>query len=283
MTKQEILRKIYNELDNLPPIPENISKIRRMINDPKSDITKIGDLVKQDASLTADILRVANSAWYMSRTHIDNVERAIAMIGLRRLSSITLTIGAKKIIKDRYPAMEETWRHSYKCAFFAMNLMKLRSKHDEDIELAYVSGLLHDMGKFVLLSLSPSIIEGISVMSKAKHLSITEIEKQALGFNHAEIGQKVATRWKFPPLLTLAIGFHHDPLSAPDEDKTAHLVYTTYLANILSREQTEGEDIMAAIEPKVLKYFDMATSESFISVQDKLIEDYSIAPEIKYF
>ncbi|MDH5682249.1 MAG: HDOD domain-containing protein, partial [Spirochaetota bacterium] len=273
----------YNELDDLPPIPESIAKIRRMINDPKSDIIKIGELVKQDASLTADILRVANSAWYMSRSHIDNVDRAIAMIGLRRLSAITLTIGAKKVIKDRYPAMEQTWRHSYKCAFFAMNLMKLKSKHDEDIELAYVSGLLHDMGKFVILSLSPSLIEGITAMSKAKHVSITEIEKQALGFNHAEIGQKVATRWKFPPLLTLAIGFHHAPLSAPDEDKTAHLVYTTYLANILSKEQQDSEDIMNSVEAKVLDYYDMADSETFKTHYDKLNDQYAIAPEIKYF
>ncbi|MDH4128301.1 MAG: HDOD domain-containing protein [Spirochaetota bacterium] len=282
MIKQEIMRKIYEEIDSLPPIPDNITKIRKMVNDPKSEIYMISSLVKQDATLTADILKVANSAWYISRTKVDTVERAISLIGLRRLSSITLTLGAKKILGDKYKKMEYIWRHSYQCAFYSQNLMKMRMAEEEEIEVAYICGLLHDIGKFILLSINPSLIENISKLSIAKNLSITEIEKQVLGLNHEEIGEKIFSKWKFPPALIGAIAHHHSPLLARNESWFI-LVYVVYFANLICPLKEPSVELMKKIEPTVLEALNIKSEQQFETTLKLLIDSYYTSPQIKVF
>ncbi|MFW5800034.1 MAG: HDOD domain-containing protein, partial [Spirochaetota bacterium] len=184
MTKQQILKAIYKEIDNLPPIPENIKKIRELINNPNSNIKTIAAYVRKDPSLTANLLRIANSAWYAVITRIDSVDRAITTIGLRQLSNLLLTIGAKKIISDRYAEMEEIWDESYKCAFYSQSIMKTKSNLADDLESAYTVGLLHGLGKIVLLTLSPELMKRIEDLSEKKNMSTHHIEKLSLGITH---------------------------------------------------------------------------------------------------
>lgn len=282
MTKQEFMRKIYTEIDNIPPMPKHISKILKIIHNPDVSISQISDIVKQDAGLAANILRIANSAWYLTREPAKTVERALSLIGLRRLSSILQTIGAKQILDERYKSFKMVWKHSYICAFYAQNIMKLKSKQEEDIELAYLSGLIHDIGKLVLLSLSSELVESITNISKSKSVSITEIEKQALGLNHAEIGEKIASKWKFPPIITLAIKHHHDPENNYTEQEIIDLIYTTYLANILAKYKTIELELLDTIHPSVLQYFNISEEEQFIDVIEKLNDDYQTALDIQF-
>ncbi len=282
MPKYELIRSIYNEIDNIPPIPNYINRIRKLIIDPKSEISAISDEVKKDAGLTANVLRVANSAWYMTKNAVDTVERAIALIGLRRLSSILLTIGAKKVMTERFNHMESIWKHSYNCAFFSQNIIKMKSKIEEEAEIAYIAGLLHDIGKLVLLSLSPDLIKRITNLSITKHISVSKIEKQAIGLNHAEIGQKIASKWKFPPILINSIGYHHNPHLPPDQEECQLMVNSVYLANILCKTTEYTPQMINEIDPQVLKYFKLDTEESFKLMYDKLMYSYQIAPEIKF-
>ncbi len=203
MTTTEIMRAIYKEIDQLPPVPQNITHIRKLIKNPKSSISQISEVVMEDAGLSANILKVANSAWNKLRSPAERIDRAITIIGLQRLSSILLTMGAKKVLKDRFKAFETLWKHSYSCAFFAQNLMKRQTKSKGKIESAYLAGLLHDIGKFVILSLSPKLVEKMDQLSETKGISIISLEKEVLGLSHAEIGQKLALKWKFPSFFSV--------------------------------------------------------------------------------
>lgn len=281
MTKSEVIRKIYNEIDNLPPIPENINKIQQLVMDPNADIMLISTFVKQDVGLTANILRTANSPWYMPVTRVNSIERAIALIGLRRLYSIILAIGAKKIIGDRYGSIKDAWKHSYKCAFYAQNLMKSKKAPVEEIEIAYIAGLLHDMGKIVFLSLSRSLLNKITSLSEEKHVSVYEIEKSAFGLSHSEIGGKIAGRWKFPQALVDAIAFHHSPELTSKNNEG--MVFTVYLANILCQQEEEyQEESFKKLYPAALEYYNILSERQLNIFLKNLRESYNLTTDIRF-
>ncbi len=259
MTKQEIISAIEREIDNLPPIPENITKIRQSINDPNSSNKSIANLVKQDPALTANVLKVANSAWYSVMTKIDNVERAITTIGLKQLSSLLLTIGAKKIMDDKFSAMEELWEESSKCAFFSQSIMKMKNGSSDDMESAYTAGLLHDIGKIILLSISPQLMKKITNMSEIKNMAPNIIEKLAIGVTSSEIGEKITEKWNFPKHISKTIANQYTPKLV--EDEYIPLTYTVYLANTLNGLSPLSDDLRDKIEPKVLEYFKLENED----------------------
>ncbi len=282
MTTAEIMRAIYKEIDQLPPIPQNITQIRKLIRNPKSSISQISEVVMEDVGLSANILKVANSAWNKLRSPAESIDRAITIIGLQRLSSILLTMGAKTVLKDRFKTLQAVWKHSYACAFFAQNLMKRQTKSKEKMESAYLAGLLHDIGKFVILSLSPKLVEKMDQLSEAKSISIISLEKEVLGLSHAEIGQKLALKWKFPSFLVSSIGLHHDPTQSPQIEEDIPMIYTTYLANVLCKLKEPAAVCIKEIEPKVLEYFKIVEEEGFNDLIVSLIDAYQISPEIQF-
>lgn len=275
MTKHELLTAIEKEIDNLPPIPENITKIKNLIHDPTSDSHSIATYVKLDPSLTANLLRIANSAWYAVRSRIDNVERAITTIGLKQLSNILMTIGAKKVIEDRYMAMEDIWEHSYKCAFYSQSIMKMHSKKNDDLENAYTVGLLHDIGKVILLATNPTLMDKIEALSQKKKMSVAVIEKLSLGLSHAEIGQKLMENWNFPEHISKPVGYHHAPKLVDPEYQT--LTYTVYIANTLSHQtlDTISDELMEEIEPQVLTFFKLENKDDLRKLFNSLEQFYN--------
>ncbi len=276
MTKQELLKLIMKEIDNIPPIPENINKIKKLIKSTTSSVQSIANYAKRDPALTADLLKVANSAAYMTRSRVNTTERAIATIGLEQLESIILVIAARQILEGRYEAAEGIWEHSFKCGFYAKHLITMK-KLPDDADSVYTAGLLHDIGKLVLLSLRPELVKKISDLSNAKNVPIHQIEKLAIGLSHAEIGEKIAMNWNFPKALVEAIGRHHEPRLSNEEWQP--IVYSTYLANILCKTPSGYVDVLDSIEPKILEYFEIDSERALISIIRTLEEFYLTANE----
>ncbi len=275
MTKQELLKLIMKEIDNIPPIPENINKIKKLIKSTTSSVQSIANYVKRDPALTADLLKIANSAAYMTRNRVNTAERAITTIGLVQLETIILTIGARQVLEGRYEAAESIWEHSFKCGFYAKHLLTMKRLND-DADSVYTAGLLHDIGKLVLLSLRPELVDKINKLSLAKNVPIHQIEKLAIGLSHAEIGEKIAASWNFPTNLVKAIGDHHQPRLSNEEHRP--MVYTTYLANILCK-RPEAESVFSTIEEKVLEFFEIDSVKTLESIIHTLDEFYLTASE----
>ncbi len=274
MTKKEIMTQIYEEIDNIPPIPENVARLRNLIQDARASIAKISFYIKQDPGLTADMLRISNSAWYMPRTRIDTIERAVTTIGLRQLDSILLSIGAKKVLHSRYKTMEAIWEHSSQCAFYAQSLAKMKGV---EIEVAYIVGLLHDIGKLILLTLTPELMQRITTLSEIKSISVAEIEKLAIGIDHAQIGEMITAKWRFPAKVAVAIGHHHLPkVSRPE---WLPLTNIAYMANILCHVDSSSTELLQKIEPKVLTYFEITTDRQLEKLINSLWQFYKSTNE----
>ncbi|MFO8063825.1 MAG: HDOD domain-containing protein [Spirochaetia bacterium] len=262
-----ISQRIVREVEQLPRFPENIVELQKMIEDPDSEIAHIARQVSTDPSLTAELLKLVNSAQFMLPKKVDNIVEAVKMVGMRGLRNLLLFHGTQKVLGNETNETKRLWEHSYRTAFYAYQLARNVTRKKEILDDVYVGGILHDMGKIIFSSVHPDLIENIHSFCREKGIPEEIFEDLAAGLNHSEIGAMIAQKWNFPDALIAAIKYHHTPGSAPVEYRD--VVFTVYLANGLTHygEKTLGMD---QLEPRVLKYFNINNEAQLDQVEEKL-------------
>jgi len=268
---------IVNNINSLPQFPEHILTLQKQIEDPKSEMADIGRQISMDPALTADLLRIVNSAQYMPTNRIDNISEAVRMVGMQGIKNLLLSYGSQKILGGETSNKKKLWDHSYKTAFFAFNLVKnfrqargAKQVH-ELMDDAYVGGILHDMGKIVFSAAHPDLLNKIKILCSEKGLPISTFEELAAGMNHAEIGALIADKWNFPERLIASIRYHHDPGSASREYRD--LVSVVYLANMLCEIET-GNVNYDQLEPSVLESLGIISEKQLNTLLEKLISGF---------
>ncbi|MDR0998554.1 MAG: HDOD domain-containing protein [Treponema sp.] len=229
---------IVNNVNSLPQFPENILTIQKMINDPRSDMVNIAKQISMDPAMTADILKIVNSAQYMLSKKVENIAEAVKMIGIRGIKNLLYSYGTQKILGDDTSEKKILWKHSYKTAFYAYNLARNFRRDKNLMDDVYVGGILHDMGKIIFFNVHPALLENIRSFCTEKNLPSNTFENLSTGMNHAEIGALIAEKWNFPEDLVAAIRFHHDPGSAPKGKQD--IVDAVYLANMFCEYEAEN-------------------------------------------
>jgi putative nucleotidyltransferase with HDIG domain len=223
-------RAVVDQVNSLPQFPENILTIQKMINDPRSDMGQIARYISQDPAMTADLLKIVNSAQYMLAKKVDTIAEAVKMVGIRGIKNLLYSYGTQKILGDDTNDKRTLWEHSYKVAFYAYNMVRNFKREKNLLDDVYVSGILHDMGKIVFSNVHPDLLNNIRTFCQEKGLPISIFEDLTAGLNHAEIGALIAEKWNFPDPLVMSIRYHHDPESASPEYRD--LVQAVYLANM---------------------------------------------------
>lgn len=184
------------------------------------------EAIERDQALTVRILRLANSAFYGAPGQIACVGDAVQMLGLRTVASalaamsLRNTLGSLRCEGFCFTAY---WRHSLCTAISARELAKIALL---DAGEAFLTGLLHDVGKLVLAMTNPALEAQALQLCQAEDLTMHEAERRALGVSHAEVGAAVTRQWHFPASISNAIAAHHRPWRArPMAQLTApHLV-----------------------------------------------------------
>ena len=221
---------IVANISSLPQFPENILMVQKLISDPKSEMADIARQISMDPALTADLLKIVNSAQYMLSKKVDSISEAVKMVGIRGIKNLLYSYGTLKLLGDDTSDKRALWEHSYKTAFYAFNIVKNFRKDHNLLDDAYVGGILHDMGKIIFSNVHPELLNKIQAFCSERGLPASTFEDLSAGMNHAEIGALIAEKWNFPEGLVSSIRYHHDPSSAPREFRD--LVDTVYLANM---------------------------------------------------
>lgn len=225
-----------SNLKEIPTIPIVVTRAIQIMNNPHSSVNELTELITKDQVLAAKILKVANSAYYGLPSKVTNLNRAITLIGfneVRRLITPILLLDAFKSFKDnKYFSSKKFWSHSLAVAE-ACEILAEKANLTHDIGKARVVGLLHDVGRLIIIETSPDKFE--TVMKKVElGVSILKAEKAILGIDHAEIGAKVAKMWNLPEIIVQIIAYHHRPLQATEE--CAVFAEITCMADYLAYE-----------------------------------------------
>lgn len=223
-------------IDGLVTLPDVFIRINQLVEDPDSSIADIAKVVSQDPSFTVRLLRVANSPFYGFSSTIDTVSKAVSVIGTGQIRNLALATAVARSfagLPNDLVSMENFWHHSLYCALVARILAKRVKARRCDADAVFTAGLLHDIGELVIFNRLPEQAKEalLMVLDSADEFPVYQAERQAIGFDHADVGGELARQWHLPPMLEECIACHHDVQRAqryPLETAVVHI------ANILA-------------------------------------------------
>jgi putative nucleotidyltransferase with HDIG domain len=229
--KTEITRKIMAEVDSFPSIPGSAVKLVAMLDDPDTSVQAIEEVLRLDPGMTANVLRLTNSAYVGLPAKVGSVKRAIMLLGMKKLKQILVTSCVGPVLDASVPGYDltagELWRHSIAVSIAAEDLT--RELHIEGVEDIFTAALLHDVGKLILGRFVEDDMAAIQAAA-GDDVSFEMAEKVVLGFDHADIGARILSRWSFPQILVHAVHWHHDPDKGGSTSQTTDIVH---VANVL--------------------------------------------------
>ncbi len=268
----DVKERILKDVESLPTFPENIIELQQLCNRKEASIDMISERISRDPALTADVIKLSNSAGFVPGKKISTIKEAVKIIGLKNLYFILTASTAKKILSNKYKKFELIWEHCIRVAFYSRQIAKLK-KFGNIADSAFITGLLHDIGKIVLLSADDNIINIISEITKNKQLRSSSIlEEISIGISHAEIGGLIAEKWNFPDNLKMSITNHHSPLNSVTENKD--LTYIVYFANMLCGIEVNKYNYYY-IETEILNFFKIYTMEQLHDFHQKIKTSYN--------
>jgi len=240
-TATTTLESLADKVRQLPTLPTVYIKVAELMNDPNASAADISKVIVHDQAIAAKLLRVVNSSFFGLSQRVSTVSRAITIIGFRGLRDIILTLSALRVLRpwsDGKTFDDRTfWAHGVGCAACARaTAIMLRSSDPEE---SFTAGLLHDIGKLTEYWFLRDEFLPLAWEAHEKKIPLYVLEKEKLGFTHADVGRLLAERWQLPENLIDSIAFHHTPSESrfPREAAIVHLADIMARAMILSNDQ----------------------------------------------
>jgi putative nucleotidyltransferase with HDIG domain len=223
------IAKIIRKIERLHPLPIVIQKIVASLGDPDRPLSDIIQLVEQDPAITANLLKILNSAHFGLMGKVDSVQRAVTLLGTKRVAELVLTYGLSKNLQKALNgyrlAKGELWKNSLASAMTAKKLAE-RLQLD-NLPCIYTAALLKDIGKVILNEYVNQAIGEIQRLVIEEGLSFLEAEKACIGADHAAIGGRIARHWHFSPDMIFMIENHHLASEAARRDRPTTTLYLT--------------------------------------------------------
>lgn len=261
LEQQDLKEKIIAAVKDLPPMPQVIFKIQRLLLDPNSNAKQIADYIETDQAIAAKVLKMANSSFYGVSGRVSSLQHAAVILGNKTLGELTMIAGFSDLVGNRLPGYgynaDELWKHSLAVALIAKSVAeKIVPQY---INEALTAGLIHDIGKLIL---DPYVLEKRALFDEymqAGDRTFLKAEKNILGFDHAEIASEACKKWKFSELLTCSIKYHHCP-SQSNGNTMAFIVHLADYVAVLRGAGYDFDDMLYTLEVE---------TEEFLSVHHK--------------
>ena len=236
------LDSLASLLATLPPSPTLVTKLLAIFREPDHDVDQVVKLISCEPSLTAQILRICNSAYFAGEQPPTDIFEAVSRVGFYRVYCLVVSLfGAQtKSMEgvDKGVDVEVLWRHSVAAAVSAS---EVAAEAGETKAVAFTAGLLHDIGKLVLASAEREAYARLIRRAKDEGALLSTLERSAFVIDHAELGGELMRRWNLPPEIVAAVRYHHELDAAPPDnqlaaavqigDMIAHQLFADGLAN----------------------------------------------------
>ncbi len=242
MTSADVFEQI-EKMGELPSLPQTLLKIQSVAKDDRSSADDLAKCILKDQALTMRILKVVNSAMYQRRNRekVRTVRRSVIVMGFETVRKLALGLSVFDMMSklSRSPLLAEISSHSLLTAAIAQTLAEASGRVAP--EEAFVTALIHDVGKIVLVECSPSAMDKAQ-SDMVDGVPVIEAERRHFGITHDRAGRRLAARWQLPSELQNVIGDHHDidPLSPPKN--VDPLLGTIVFANAMSRFTCQPAD-----------------------------------------
>ena len=229
--KHTRIEQIYSNLESFPGMPGAAVSLLGLLEEPDTPVAEIEQVLQYDPGLTANVLKLANSAYFGIPKKIGSVRQAVVLMGNRRLLQVVMASCVQAVMHKSVPGYDlppgELLHHCVAVSVAAEGLVKELQLDHQDV--IFTAALLHDVGKLALGQFIQEEYAQIQAEA-AKGVSFEIAERNVLGIDHAEIGAKILEQWSLPPEIVAAVRYHH----APDEaSPTEVLIDAVHVANVL--------------------------------------------------
>ena len=217
LTKEIVLAQI-------PAFPPVVLRLIDLLSHEGTETAVLVREIASEATLSAQILRLANSPLFGLAAQVDTIHQAVVTLGFVRVESLVTAVATTNYMKAamRTEALQKCWRHTLASAVLCRELARATGLGPDR---AYTFGLLHDIGRLGLLMAYPDDYESLLQAADRDAVSLLDLEKKRFGMDHCEAGRQLVEQWKLPPEFCVVAGRHHDPPSGapPDFLTLAHM------------------------------------------------------------
>jgi putative nucleotidyltransferase with HDIG domain len=221
------LSAVLDRIEGLPALPEFVTRMLSVVDDPDISTHDIADMVSGDQAMAAAVLRLVNAPFFGLGRRISSIHHAVLLLGIRAVRNLVLSAVLVKSFgessRDRRFDRGRLWRHTVACAGGAQLLAKRLG--GEDPEEAFLAGLVHDMGIVIFDQFFHDGFRRVADLVTGMGMPLVDAEREIFGRDHAFVGRELARRWNFPTAVVEAIGCHHLPGRARLDPRLTAIVH----------------------------------------------------------
>jgi putative nucleotidyltransferase with HDIG domain len=237
--EKDIPDPIMTKVSSFPSMPQAGIKLRALLAEEDVSMDEIEGILRHDPGLAANVLRLANSAFFGLPKKVETLKHAVMLLGVKRFAQIAVSASMSKNMDKAVEGYDlspgELWLHSIAVSNTAEALA--RHKKFAVTNDVYTPTLLHDMGKLVLSQFVKEERQSIERI-RAKGVPLDVAEHMVLGTDHAEIGALILSRWSFPDDIVNAVRWHHNPERNKNSTTKSDM---TYLSNLMCQPRSDSD------------------------------------------
>ena len=227
-----------------------LQEIEQALQSPQCNLSTIGDAIQKDPDLTARLLRLANSPFFGFANRLSTVSEAVSLLGIQQIQDMIVASSVLEQFKgvpDSLVNKDSFWRHSLAVGITARLLAMERRLPKPD--KFFVAGLLHDVGRLVLLSQASESAQAVFELYQREKILLREAEKRILGYDHQQIAAELLQSWSYPTALVQAVAFHHTPNESVAKLDAAVVHIADHLVNAMGIGSS-GEQFVPPLDDK---------------------------------
>ncbi|HSR68347.1 MAG TPA: HDOD domain-containing protein [Acidobacteriota bacterium] len=267
----------------LPPLPEVATRIMEKISSGDTGPREIAKLLSSDAALVALVFKLVNSAYYSLPRRIDQINQAVAFLGLAEINRLVMALSVMKVLEPRKPSdFQDFWRHSFYSALISRSVARLFFRSLE-LEGLYTAVLLHDIGKLVYMKFFPDHYSALTEYSQGRRCFFYQAEERLGLPSHQRFGVLLCDRWQLPDTVSKACAFHElgqlRKVQIGEQEEEFEVVAA--VANLMAHlaDGTLTDDLKEACRQEIQRVLDCSEEDFLIA----MAEVYDLQDSVENF
>lgn len=252
---------IIEKIGEIPTMPPVVMKMTQLLSNPDVSFRELSETLKYDPGMTANVLRLANSAYFGFRHKVDSIHQGIVRLGTKRMYELVIAAAVSPMAIQEVRGYDlpagKLWEHSVHVAVGTEELASLlRIKLPE---FAFTAGLLHDIGKIVLGTFIDVDVKPILQLVNHENMTFNDAEREILGINHAEVGALLFKKWDLPQSIIDVIEYHHEPRKYSGDSMVVKIVHIADALALMSGIGTGKDGLRYRLSQQVIDSLNLTT------------------------